>query len=75
MQERWLSGKKVAEYLGVGRGTISKWIERRNLPAPKAGRLWKFSKTKVDDWLRNDQATPRTLHQSGSSDRSAHETH
>lgn len=61
MQERWLSGKKVAEYLGVGRSTISKWIEWLNLPAHKAGRLPKFSKTEVDDWLPNDQATPRTL--------------
>jgi excisionase family DNA binding protein len=75
MQKRRLSGKEVAEYLGVGHGTISKWIEWLNLPAHKAGRLPKFSKTEVDDWLRNEQATPRTLHQPGLPDRSVHETH
>jgi excisionase family DNA binding protein len=61
MEERWLSVKEVAEYLGVGRSTIYKWIERHDLPAHKAGRLWKFSKGEVDTWLRNDQATPRTI--------------
>jgi excisionase family DNA binding protein len=61
MQERWLSVKEVAQYLGVSRSAIYKWIERHNLPAHKAGRLWKFSRAEVDAWLRNDQATPRTL--------------
>jgi excisionase family DNA binding protein len=61
MEERWLSVKEVAEYLGVGRSTIYKWIERNNLPAHKAGRLWKFSKPEVDGWLRNEHATPRTI--------------
>ncbi len=61
MEERWLSVKEVAEYLGVGRSTIYKWIERNDLPAHKAGRLWKFSKVEVDSWLRNEQATPRTI--------------
>ena len=42
MEDRWLSAKEVSEYLGVGRSTIYKWIERHELPAHKAGRLWKF---------------------------------
>ncbi|MBK8905437.1 MAG: helix-turn-helix domain-containing protein [Anaerolineaceae bacterium] len=61
MNERWLSVNEVAEYLGVSRSTIYKWIERNELPAHKAGRLWKFSRTEVDDWLRNEQTTPRTI--------------
>jgi excisionase family DNA binding protein len=61
MEERWLSVKEVAAYLGVGRSTIYKWIERNSLPAHKAGRLWKFNRAEVDQWLRDDQATPRTI--------------
>jgi excisionase family DNA binding protein len=61
MEDRWLSVKEVAQYLGVGRSTIYKWIERNNLPAHKAGRLWKFDKAEVDSWLRDGQATPRTI--------------
>jgi excisionase family DNA binding protein len=61
MEDRWLSVKEVAHYLGVGQSTIYKWIDRHALPAHKAGRLWKFSRSEVDGWLRNDQATPRTI--------------
>jgi excisionase family DNA binding protein len=50
-ENRWLSAEEIAEYLGVKRDTIYKWIERHNLPAHKAGRLWKFRKLEVDAWL------------------------
>ena len=38
--------------MGVRRDTIYKWINRRNMPAHKAGRLWKFRKEEVDEWVR-----------------------
>lgn len=50
-ENRWLSADEMAEYLGVKRDTIYKWIERHNLPAHKAGRLWKFRQQEVDAWL------------------------
>jgi excisionase family DNA binding protein len=49
--DRWLSVDEIAGYLGVKRDTVYKWIERRKLPAHKAGRLWKFRKHEVDDWV------------------------
>ena len=72
MEERWLSVKEVSQYLGVARSTIYKWIERNDLPAHKAGRLWKFSRAEVDGWLRNEQLTPRTI-QANSVTTEAHE--
>lgn len=48
---RWLSADEIAEYLGVKRDTIYKWIERHNLPAHKVGRLWKFRKHEIDAWI------------------------
>jgi len=50
--ERWLSVDEIAEYLGVKRDTVYKWITRKNLPAHKAGRLWKFKVSEVDTWVR-----------------------
>lgn len=57
-ENRWLSADEIAEYLGVKRDTIYKWIERHNLPAHKAGRLWKFRKLEVDAWLVGSSDKP-----------------
>lgn len=52
MDERWLSVADVAEYLGVKRFTVYKWVERLGLPAHKIGRLLKFRKSEIDDWVK-----------------------
>ena len=51
-KDRWLSVDEIAAYLGVKRDTIYKWIDRKQMPAHKAGRLWKFRKDEVDLWVR-----------------------
>jgi excisionase family DNA binding protein len=53
-ENRWLSADEISEYLGVKRDTIYKWIHRHRLPAHKVGRLWKFRKQEVDDWIMGD---------------------
>ena len=55
--ERWLSVEEITAYLGVKRDTIYKWIRRSRFPAHKAGRLWKFRRAEVDDWVRRHPAT------------------
>ncbi len=52
MEDRWLSVDEIAAYLGIRRDTVYKWINRRNMPAHKAGWLWKFRKEEVDQWIR-----------------------
>ncbi len=47
---------EVAEYVGVKRDTIYKWIERKEMPAHKAGRSWKFKISEVDAWVRAGKA-------------------
>ena len=53
MEDRWLSVDEIGSYLGVKRDTVYKWINERGLPAHKVGRLWKFKKENVDEWVRN----------------------
>jgi excisionase family DNA binding protein len=55
--DRWLSVDEIAIYLGIKRDTVYKWIDRRNLPAHKAGRLWKFRRNEVDDWVRSENTS------------------
>ena len=38
-QERWMSVEEIAAHLGVNRDTIYKWIERKQMPAHKLGKL------------------------------------
>ena len=54
--EKWVTLKDVQAYLGVGRDTILQWIAKRNMPAYKVGRLWKFNLSEVDDWIRSGGA-------------------
>ncbi len=52
VEDRWLSVDEIAAYLGVKRDTVYKWIDRKNMPGHKVGRLWKFRKDEVDQWVR-----------------------
>ena len=52
MEDRWLSVDEIAAYIGIKRDTVYKWIANKRMPAHKVGRLWKFRKEEVDDWVR-----------------------
>ncbi len=56
MAERWQSVAEIAEYLGVKRDTVYKWIDRKGMPAHKVGRLWKFKLSEVEAWVRSGNA-------------------
>ena len=57
--ENWLSMKAITEYLDVSRETILQWINNRNMPAHKVGRLWKFKVSEVDEWIRSGGAADK----------------
>ena len=57
--ERWYSMEEICEHLGVSRDTVLIWIKKRNMPASKVGRLWKFKVSDVDSWIRSEQAADK----------------
>ena len=63
MSERWLSVEEMATYLGVSKDTIYGWITKREMPAHKVGRLWKFKTEEVDTWVRVGSASDESLEQ------------
>ena len=63
LEDRWLSVEEIAEYLGIKRDTVYKWINRKNMPAHKVGRLWKFRKDEVDEWIRQDSTGQQNVDQ------------
>ena len=56
MEDRWLSVDEIAAYLGIKRDTVYKWIGDKNMPAHRVGRLWKFRKEEVDEWVKSGGA-------------------
>lgn len=56
MDERWLSVDEIAAHLGVKRDTVYGWIANKGLPAHRIGRLWKFKRAEVDQWVRSGGA-------------------
>ncbi len=59
VDDRWLSVEEIAAYLGIKRETLYKWLAEKNMPAHKVGRLWKFRKDDVDEWVRTGEADSR----------------
>jgi excisionase family DNA binding protein len=57
MADRWLSVEEMAEYLGVSRDTVYAWIAKKDMPAHKVGRFWKFKTEEVDEWVRSGKAS------------------
>ena len=59
LNDRWLSVEEVAQYLGINKGTLYKWITRKSIPAHKVGRLWKFKLGAVDEWVKAGSASKK----------------
>lgn len=49
---------ELAVYLKVSKSTLYKLVQQGELPGQKVGKQWRFHKSAVDDWLRQnpDQA-------------------
>lgn len=64
MEDRWLSVDDIAAHLGVSKDTVYTWLTTKGMPGHKVGRLWRFKKDEVDEWVKaggasSDQANPR----------------
>lgn len=57
MEDRWLSVEEISSYLGVTKDTVYKWLNEKELPAHKVGRLWKFKKEDVDNWVKSQESS------------------
>lgn len=53
-KERWFSMKEICVHLGISRDTALKWINQKNMPAHKIDKIWRFSVSEVDEWVKNN---------------------
>ena len=56
MTDRWLSVEEIAEHLGISKDTVYAWITRKNMPAHRVGRFWKFQRLEIDTWVKSGGA-------------------
>ena len=56
MSDRWLSAEGISEHVGVSKNTVYTRTSKKCMPAHKVGRLWKFQKPEVDEWVESGGA-------------------
>ena len=54
MTEKWVGIPEVAEFLGVSKETVYRWLKRQQpgFPAYRIGRLWRFKISEVNIWAK-----------------------
>lgn len=50
--EKWVNLEDIAEHLSVSKDTIRIWVREGKLPFYKAGKMYKFKISEVDEWVR-----------------------
>jgi excisionase family DNA binding protein len=56
LADRWFSVEEIAEYLGISKETVYRWIDRSKIPAHRVGKFWKFKPSEVDAWIKDGAA-------------------
>lgn len=49
--------KELSKYLGIGKSKIYQLIREKKIPASKIGRQYRFSKSVIDSWLKENLIT------------------
>jgi excisionase family DNA binding protein len=65
MEDCWLLIREIYKYLGASNDTVYKWIGKHQMPAHRMGRLWKFKKNEVYEWVKADGAAHLSKKDSG----------
>ena len=54
--ENWIGIEEAANQLGVTKDTIRNWIKKTDIPANKIGKLWKFKRSELDEWVKSGKS-------------------
>jgi excisionase family DNA binding protein len=46
-----LTAEEAAAYLRIARATLYRLVAKGQIPAVKVGRVWRFSRSLLDEWL------------------------
>lgn len=55
-QDNYINLEEAAEYLGIKPVTLRNWIKKTDIPARKIGKLWKFKRSELDEWVKSGKS-------------------
>ncbi|MBL3731656.1 helix-turn-helix domain-containing protein [Lysinibacillus sp. HST-98] len=56
INDNWIGLAEAADYLGVKKETIRGWIKKTDIPAHQIGKLWKFKRSELDEWVKSGKS-------------------
>ena len=56
IEDKWIGLEEAAEYMDVTKDTVRNWIKKTDIPAHKIGKLWKFKKSEIDEWIKSGKS-------------------
>ena len=56
IEDKWIGLEEAAEHMDVTKDTVRNWIKKTDIPAHKIGKLWKFKKSEIDEWIKSGKS-------------------
>lgn len=60
-QDNWINIEEAAGYMGVTKDTVRNWIKKTDIPAHKSGKLLKFKRSELDEWIKSGKARYKSV--------------
>ena len=64
-EESWVTIADVAAHLSVGKDSIYRWVDSKDFPAYRVGRLLRFRLSEVDEWVKTGGGSDSRTHRVG----------
>ena len=53
MAPKLMTVDELADYLGLQKQTIYNWLHQKKIAGIKIGKVWRFERNYIDEWIRN----------------------
>ena len=61
-EEGWVGIADVAAHLGVAKDSVYRWVDSKDFPGYRVGRLLRFRLSEVDEWVRTGGGSDSRTH-------------
>ena len=57
LDDKYISIDEAADYIGIKTVTLRNWLKSKPaLPAHRVGKLWKFKRSELDEWIASGKS-------------------